>query len=76
MLHDSPDEFVPDVCLVGTWCLCCTMLFCGPRSFSPLPSHECSKAHFVADAKGNIHVVPEAASQEKSHWWPNLGKWW
>ena len=32
------EEFVPDVCLAGTWCLCCTMLFYGPHAYDRLHS--------------------------------------
>ena len=71
------EEFVPDVCLAGTWCLCCTMLFYGPPAYDRLhpparhPPREEAKRVFYADTKGNIHVVDgdTCSAEDAPKWW-------
>ena len=65
------EEFVPDVCLAGTWCLCCTMLFYGPHAYDRLHSPARAKVDFIADTKGKIHAVDEdtCSAEDAPKWW-------
>ena len=63
------EGFEPDVCLAGTWCLCCTMLFYGPHAYDRLHPKCKAKRVFLADPHGNIQVVDTCSAEDAPKWW-------